>query len=110
MAGHILIKGKGLSDRNATGSLCVCGSKEDLDENFKEGDIIVIKETDNEMLPYIKKASGLIVEEEGLNSHAAIVGLSLDLPVILGASHAVKILKSGAVVTINGRDGLVCCN
>ena len=110
VAGHILIKGKGLSDRNATGSLCVCGSKEDLDENFKEGDIIVIKETDNEMLPYIKKASGLIVEEEGLNSHAAIVGLSLDLPVILGASHAVKILKSGAVVTINGRDGLVCCN
>lgn len=60
------------------------------------------------MLPNIKKASGLIVEEEGMNSHAAIVGLSLDMPVILGAEHAVEILKSGALVTIDGEKGLVC--
>ena len=59
------------------------------------------------MLPNIKKASGLIVEEEGMNSHAAIVGLSLDMPVILGAEHAVEILKSGALVTIDGEKGLV---
>ena len=62
------------------------------------------------MLPYIKNSAGLIVEAEGMNSHAAIVGLSLDIPVILGAKHAVDILKSGAVVSIEGEDGLVCGN
>ncbi len=110
VAGHILIKGKGISDKTSTGPLCVCQSKEDLEQNFKQGDIIVIRETDNDMLPYIKKAAGLIVEAEGYNSHAAIVGLSLDIPVILGAEHAVKILKSGAVVSIDSGEGLVCCN
>ena len=110
VAGHILLKGRGICERNAVGPLCVCSSKEELEQNFKQGDIIVIKETDNDMLPYIKKAAGLVVEEDGENSHAAIVGLTLDIPVILGAEHAVKILKSGAVVSIDGGEGLVCCN
>lgn len=110
VAGHILVKGKGVSNRNATGPLCVCHCKEELEDTFKQGDIIVIKETDNDMLPYIKKAAGLIVETDSTNSHAAIVGLTLDIPVILGAEHAVEILKSGAVVNIDGEEGLVCCN
>lgn len=110
VAGHILLKGKGISKRTAVGSLCVCSSKEDLEKNFKQGDIIVIKETDNDILPYIKKAAGLVVEESGDNSHAAIVGLTLDIPVILGAEHAVHILKSGAVVNIDAGEGIVCAN
>ena len=110
VAGHILLKGKGISKRTAVGSLCVCSSKEDLEKNFKQGDIIVIKETDNDMLPYIKNAAGLVVEESGDNSHAAIVGLTLDIPVILGAEHAVHILKSGAVVNIDAGEGIVCVN
>ena len=93
VAGHILIKGKGISDKTSTGPLCVCQSKEDLEQNFKQGDIIVIRETDNDMLPYIKKAAGLIVEAEGYNSHAAIVGLSLDIPVILGAGACGEDIK-----------------
>lgn len=102
------MKGQGVTPKKGSGPLCVCRTKEELEQNFKQGDIIVIHSTDNDMLPNIKKASGLIVEEEGMNSHAAIVGLSLDMPVILGAEHAVEILKSGALVTIDGEKGLVC--
>lgn len=108
VVGHILIKGKGLSNKTVCAPLCVCKSKEDLKKNFKQGDIIVIKKTDNDMLPEIKTAAGLIVEEGGANSHASIVGLSLDIPVILGAEHAIEILKSGAVVRIEGEKGIVC--
>ena len=108
VVGHILMKGQGVTPKKGSGPLCVCRTKEELEQNFKQGDIIVIHSTDNDMLPNIKKASGLIVEEEGMNSHAAIVGLSLDMPVILGAEHAVEILKSGALVTIDGEKGLVC--
>ena len=110
VAGHILVTGKGVGDRTVSASLCVCRNVEELKQNFKTGDIIVAKETSNEMMEQIRHASGLIVENGGLNSHAAIAGLSLDIPVILEAKNAVSILKSGAYVTIEGKRGVVSCN
>jgi pyruvate kinase len=57
----------------------------------------------------IKKCSGIITEQEGVSSHAAVVGLTLDLPVIVGATNATKILKSGTTVTLDGLRGQVYC-
>ena len=110
VAGHILIKGVGASGGTASGSLCVCKDAQDLRTYFKRGDIVVAPKTTNEMMPQLKEAAGIIVEDEGLSAHAAIVGLSLDLPVILGAKYATKILKSGAYVTIDAKKGIVCSN
>ena len=62
------------------------------------------------MMSVLKGAAGIIVEKDGMNSHAAIVGLSLDIPVILGAEHATKILKTGAYVTIDGEKAIVYSN
>ncbi len=110
VVGHILVKGRGVNNRTATSSLCV--GKEDIDiiNNFKEGDIIVLPETSNDIMDELRQASGIIVENEGHNSHAAIVGLSLDIPVILGAANATDILKSGAVVTMDAEKGIVSSN
>ena len=58
----------------------------------------------------LKTASAIVCEKNGGNSHAAIVGLSRDIPVILGAQNATKILKSGSIVTVNGEDGVVISN
>lgn len=110
VAGHILITGKGVSDHAVSANLCVCRNALELRTYFKSGDIIVIKETDNSMMAQLREASGIIVESEGANSHAAIVGLSLDIPVITGAKHAVSILKNGAYVTIDSKRGIVCSN
>ena len=110
VVGHILVTGKGLSHKKACAGLCVCETAEELAAHYKTGDIIVVPATNNCMLPQIRTCSGLIVEEGGINSHAAIVGLSLDIPVILEAKHATKILKSGAIVTIDGEKGIVSCN
>lgn len=110
VAGHVIATGRGLLPLKASGNLCVVESAEELHELFKEGDIIVAKDTNNEMMSEIRKASGIIVEVSGKNSHAAIVGLSLDLPVIMGAKHAVERLKTGAYVTLDGQRGTVSCN
>ncbi len=110
VAGHILITGKGLNDKSVSANLCVINDISALEENFKDGDIIVAKDTNNDMMQQIRKASGLIVEAEGTNSHAAIVGLSLDIPVILGAKNAVEILKTGSYVTLDSTRGTVSCN
>ena len=67
-------------------------------------------ETTNEMLPQLKTASALVVEKGGTSSHAAIVGLALDIPVIVGAVNATDILKSGAVVMVDAETGTVSSN
>lgn len=110
VVGHILVKGRGLIDREVCSSLCVCKDAKELKDTFKTGDIIVIPETNNEMMEQLKQAAGIIVEQEGINSHASIVGLSLDIPIILGAENATKILHSGSIVTLDGKKGIVSCN
>ena len=110
VAGHILMRGKGLNDKVDSGNMCVVNSAEELKEKFKEGDIIVAKDTSNEMMEQIRLSSGLILEKNSINCHGAIAGLSLDIPVLIGAENATQILKSGAFVTLDGKKGIVSCN
>ena len=107
IAGHILIKGMGVNKLSAKANLCVCKNSMDLKANFKAGDIIVVKETDNFMMEQLKEASGIITEEGDINSHAAIVGLTRDIPVIIGAEQATNILKNGSYVSMDSEKGIV---
>lgn len=110
VVGHILVTGKAMVKKKICASLCVCKSEEEVKKYFKPGDILVISETSNNIMEELKQASGIIVEQDGINSHAAIVGLSLDIPIILGANNATHILKSGAIVVLDGEKGTVSCN
>ncbi|MGN0203236.1 MAG: pyruvate kinase, partial [Coprococcus sp.] len=110
VVGHVLIKGTSINDKIVSGNLCVCKSEGELIHNYKPGDIIVIEETNNQMMAQLRTASALIVEKDGLTSHAAVVGMSLDIPVILGAVNATQLLKQGAFVTVDGQKGIVYAN
>lgn len=107
VAGHILINGRGITNKKVSGNLCVCNSTEELKNNFKAGDIIVVNETSNEIMPFLKDASAIIAERGDASSHAEVVGLSLDIPVILGAENATQKLKHGAYVTVDAKRGVV---
>lgn len=107
LVGHVLVKGKAATPLSVSGSLCVAKSAQEALRKFQDGDILVVGNTSNELLPLLKKAGGIITETEGAASHAAIVGMTLDIPVITGAKNATQILKSGTVVTIDGNRGLV---
>lgn len=106
VAGHILVRGKGLNDKKISANLCVCHSEEDL-ANFKVGDIIVASDTNNHMMEQMRQASGLIVEADSESCHAAIAGLSLDIPVLIGAKNALAVLKSSAYVDLDCESGVV---
>ena len=69
--------------------------------------ILVVPTTDKDYMPAIEKAAALIVEDGGLTSHAAVVGIAKDLPVIVGAKDATTIIKHGEVVTADSRRGIV---
>lgn len=109
VAGHILVTGKGLNGKKISGNLCVCHSNEDL-KSFKDGDIIVAPDTTNEMMAQMRQASALIVEAEGANCHAAIAGLSLDIPVLIAAKNALDVLKTSAYVEVDCESGVVSAN
>ncbi len=44
------------------------------------------------MMPAIENCAGIITEEGGLTSHAAVVGLSLGIPVIVGVKEATTLI------------------
>lgn len=105
LVGHVLVSGEGINKLETTAEVCVARNKDELKESFKAGDIVVTKNTTKDMVPFLKKASGIICEDSGDN--AAIIGMALDIPVITGAMGATKILKSGTVVTMDGAHGHV---
>jgi len=107
VVGHILVSGKGIGSGVVCANLCVCKTDTEAFEKFRDGDILVIPGTNNDLLPLLRKASGIVTEAQGNNSHAAIVGLSLNIPVITGASNATGILKSGAGVVLDSARGIV---
>ncbi|MBR6720313.1 MAG: pyruvate kinase [Clostridia bacterium] len=107
IVGHVLCQGNGVNHCAASGNLCVAEDESEARANFKEGNILVIRETTNEMLDILKKCSGIITEADGSASHAAIVGMTLDIPVVTGVTNATAILKSGTVATIDGYRGIV---
>lgn len=109
VAGHILVKGKGINEKKISANLCVCHDEEDL-KNFKVGDIIVASDTNNHMMTQMREAAGLIVEADSESCHAAIAGLSLDIPVLIGAKNALDVLKSSAYVELDCASGIVSAN
>lgn len=107
LVGDVLVTGNSINNRNYCGHLCVCATEKEAEANFNAGDILVISKTTNNILPLLRTAGGIITEEDGMSSHAAIVAMALDKPVIIGAKNATKLLKTGTIVKIDGARGLV---
>ena len=107
VVGHVLLTGDGVTQRSVSARLCVCKRLSDIPGRFRDGDILVVPETNNTIVEYLRRCSGIITEEGGTNTHAAIVGLAMDKPVLTGAQHATELLKSGAVVCLDAKAGRV---
>lgn len=103
--GDVIGKGQGIGRKTAYGRAVVADRTEDILNKMTDGAIIVTRGTDREMMPAINRASGLVTEEGGLTSHAAVVGLSLGIPVIVGVQEATKAVKDGEDITIDGSKG-----
>lgn len=105
--GNVVGKGEGIGRKHAYGRAVVSNDPEEVNRRLKEGDILVTAATDKDMMPAIEKAGGIITEQGGLTSHAAIVGLSLGIPVIVGVKNATTLIKNGDDITIDGSTGHV---
>lgn len=81
---------------------------EDADiEKLEKGDILVSPMTTPDMMVGIMDAEGIITDEGGMASHAAIVSRELGIPCVIGTGTATSILKDGDKVRIDAEEGYV---
>ncbi|MEC5421954.1 pyruvate kinase [Virgibacillus sp. C22-A2] len=103
--GDVIAKGQGIGRRSAYGRAVIAKTAAEAIEKIREEDILVTYGTERDMMPAIEKAGGIITEEGGLTSHAAVVGLSLGIPVIVGVKDVFDLLVDGQDITIDGTKG-----
>ncbi|MBQ5702904.1 MAG: pyruvate kinase [Peptococcaceae bacterium] len=99
--GGSLINAIGIGSQKTSGPLCVCRSQEEVKAKCKEGDILVVPYTTNEILPWLRKAAAIITEDTTPDCHAATIGLALEKPVIIAALGATRRLKDGIMVSVD---------
>jgi len=104
--GKDVIQGIVASKGRARGRVKIILKINDM-QKMKQGDIIVSSMTRPEMVPAMKKAAGIITDEGGLTCHAAIVSRELNIPCIIGAKNATRLLRNGDLVEIDAQKGLI---
>lgn len=106
VVGEILVQGMGVGSKPASGHVRIVLRDDDL-ESVKTGDIIVCNAANAAFAPYLGKVQALIAEAGGLTSDAAIMGLTMGLPVIVGARDATTILKDDMLITVDTSHGRI---
>ncbi|WP_373536869.1 pyruvate kinase [Microcoleus sp.] len=102
----VLGKGTGVGLGSVSGMARVARTAADV-SNFRAGDILVVEHTSADFVEMIRKAAGVVTEEESLTSHAAIIGLRLGVPVMVGVENAMRIIRDGTMLTLDMQRGLV---
>jgi len=100
------VKGTTASAGIAKGIVKIVKGVSDL-AKVKKGDIMVAVTTHPDYVPAMRRTAGIVTDEGGITSHAAIVARELGIPCIVGTHHATKSLKDGDEVEIDGNAGFV---
>ncbi|KQL37951.1 pyruvate kinase [Bacillus sp. FJAT-25509] len=107
VVGDVIAQGQGIGRKTAAGKVVIAKTGEEAVSKVTPGSILVTNSTDRDMMPAIERAAAIITEEGGLTSHAAVVGVSLGIPVIVGVENATNILVNGQAVTVDASRGIV---
>src|SRR5690606_27474990 len=107
VVGDVLAKGQGIGRKSAFGKAVIVKDAVEAKEKIVPGSVMVAIGTDREMVSLLENCSALITEEGGLTSHAAVVGINLGIPVIVGVEDATKIFKDGQDITVDSTRGVI---
>jgi len=107
MIGSKLVQGQGVGSDTVIGRAVVADTAKDAVDKMNDDSILVVKTTDKDYLPAIEKASAIVVEQGGLTSHAAVVGIAMGIPVVVAAESATDLINHGELITVDSRRGIV---
>ena len=104
--GDVLVRGLGASPGMASGKVKIVLDIDELDK-IKDGDIMVTTMTTPDMVPAMRRASGIVTDEGGVTCHASIISRELGIPCVVGTGNATSTLIENSGVTLDGKKGLV---
>jgi phosphohistidine swiveling domain-containing protein len=101
------LTGTGIGDRIVYGRARVAADPGEALALLEPGEVLVVPFTTpayNAVLPIV---AGLVVEEGGALSHAALVARELDIPAVIGVPGATRLIPDGAEVEVDPERGCV---
>ncbi|MBQ8016674.1 MAG: phosphoenolpyruvate synthase [Methanobrevibacter sp.] len=104
--GDVLVRGLGASPGMASGEVKIILDIDELDK-VEDGDVMVTTMTTPDMVPAMRRASGIVTDEGGVTCHASIISRELGIPCVVGTGDATSVLKENDGVTLDGKKGLV---
>jgi pyruvate kinase len=107
VVGDIITRAQGIGRRSAFGKVVIAQNAGEAIDKVKPGSILVTIGSDRDMIPAIEKCAALITQEGGLTSHAAVVGLNLGIPVIVGVENALELFRDGQEITVDATRGVI---
>ena len=75
--------------------------------SFVDGDILLTSMTTPDFEQVLARAAGIVTDEGGATSHAAILARELRIPTVIGTRTATRIFSAGDLLEVNADDGLV---
>ncbi|MDY6399201.1 MAG: pyruvate kinase [Synergistales bacterium] len=105
--GIILLSGTPLSNKNATGKVCIARTPEEALEKVTPGCILVVRQLSEDYRPVLAKVGAVLFESGLLFSEGNALAMDYNLPCIVGVADAFSTLMDDDVVSIDGTRGLV---
>lgn len=102
----VLGRGVGVGEASVSGRARVAHTSLEVND-FNDGEILVVSHTSADFVEAIRRAGGVVTEDDSLTSHAAVIGLRLGVPVIVGVKNATEIIRDGSILTLDTRRGLI---
>jgi pyruvate,water dikinase len=107
--GPVLVKGRAVGARIASGIARVVGHTDELAQ-FRPGEVLVADTTMPDWGTVMKVAAAVVTNRGGRTCHAAIVAREMGIPAVVGCGNATAAIKTGDMVTVacaGGSVGLV---
>ncbi|MBD2105709.1 MULTISPECIES: pyruvate kinase [unclassified Nodosilinea] len=102
----VLGRGLGIGEASVSGRARVAHTSLEVND-FNDGEILVVPHTSADFVEAIRRAGGIVTEDDSPTSHAAVIGLRLGVPVIVGVKNATEIIRDGSILTLDTRRGLI---
>ena len=102
----MLGRGVGIGEGTVSGRARVAHRSLDVND-FNDGEILVVPSTSVDFVEAIRRSGGIITEDDSVTGHAAVIGLRLGVPVIIGVKNATEIIRDGTILTLDARRGMV---
>ena len=104
MVTAVLGHGRGVGEGSVSGRARIAHDTAAI-KDFHPGEILVVPRTSADYVDAIRRAGGIVTEDDSMASHAAVLGLRLGIPVVVGVARATEIIRNGTIITLDVSKG-----